>query len=303
MTTIEDFLGAISLHPVGQAKSGPGKMHGLAHIRRPQPEDLSVVDLSAVADLRSMIDLFETPRNSARSPLFVSYYTANTPYEALADRLKASLDRLGLAHRIEPISSLGSWVANTGLKSAFIERVWLESDRPICWVDADAELLRMPWFVHDNPFDIAVVRRHGWYDISSFVYLNKTEATGRLVRHWAELCRQNPHVWDQVLLTLAWYDVTRDHQMKSLFLPDGVFRFPRPVLRDLRDRLFYYPRKKKMRPFVDQKQASRTLKSFVDKAAKRENELGSNDLSAQFMAALSAHDFTGAFTASSIFKG
>ncbi|MBB4006281.1 hypothetical protein [Allorhizobium taibaishanense] len=299
MTTIEDFLGATGLHPVPEAlaSAAQGKSHGLAHIRRPQS-----VDLVANAGLRTMIDLVETPRDPKRGPLFVSYYTADTPYEALATRLKASLDRLGLEHRIEPISSLGSWVANTGLKSAFIERVWQESDRPICWVDADAEMLRQPWFVHDNPFDIAIVRRQGWYELSGFVYLNKTPATGRLVQRWAQLCRENPHVWDQVLMTLARYETARDHALNSLFLPDGIFRFPRPVLRDLRDRLFYYPRKKKMRPFVDQKQASRTLKSFMDKSGKRDNERGSNDLSPEFMTALSTYDFTRAFTADSIFR-
>lgn len=260
----------------------PGR--ALAHLRHPEG-----TDLIARSQLGQEIDLYERP--GARPPLFVSYYTADTPYAALAARLARSLDRLGLAHRIEAIPSRGSWVANTGLKAGFIARAWTESDRPICWIDADAELLRLPHVVFDNPFDIALVRRHGWYDISSFVYLGKTEAAGALVQRWAEFCAAHPQVWDQVLLTLAWQHVAQRQDMASLWLHDGIFRFPRPWLRDLRDRLLYYPSRRKIRPFVDQKQASRQLKSVIDGAARRPGERGSDDLSPAFRAMLAAHRF------------
>ncbi|MDQ0454546.1 hypothetical protein [Rhizobium paknamense] len=291
---IERFLGGI---PLKKAEGPfPDALHRLAHIRHPHAGD-SV----AWADLPQMIDRLDAGEFSRNAPLYISYYTANTPYEALADSLRRSLDRLGLEHRIEAIPSLGSWVANTGLKSAFIERVWQESDRPICWVDADADVLRRPDFLNDNPFDISLVCRHGWYFISSFVYLNKTPAAGLIVKRWAELARENPHVWDQVLLTLAWYEVARGEPVSSLFLPDGVFRFPRPWLRDLRDKLIYHPLKRKMRPFIDQKQASRSLKSFVDGSKKRENELGSDDVSPHFREALTRHDFRRVYPVEQIF--
>ncbi|MDI7860918.1 hypothetical protein MRS76_03020 [Rhizobiaceae bacterium n13] len=291
MPSIEEYLGELKLRDWRGARDAlPCDGHEIAHVRR-----LDSGDESCVADLKSLIRLLELPRSTP--PLFVSYYTSNTPYEALATRLRRSLDRLGVPHRIEAIESLGTWVANTGLKAAFIKRAWEESDRPICWVDADAELLRRPDFVFDNPFDIAVVRRLGWYDISSFVYLNKTETAGRIVATWAQLCRDNPHVWDQVLLTLAWFRVARNERVASMWLSDGIFRFPRPWIRDLRDRLLYYPRQKKIRPFVDQKQASRTLKSFVDGSRKPGgDERGSDDISEPFKLALKSYDF--AFDAS-----
>lgn len=247
-------------------------------------------DQIACCVLPEEIELLDTKRGEA--PLFVSYYTKDTPYEALANQLRLSLDRLDLPHRIEPIKSLGSWVANTGLKSKFIKKVWNETDGPICWVDADAEVLRAPSFVFGNPFDVAMVRRHGWYDISSFVYLNRSEATGRLVSEWAQLCQKNPHVWDQVLLTLAWYRTAQAGELSSLFLNDGIFRFPRPWIRDARDRIFYYPAKKKIRPFIDQKQASRQLKAFVGSSKKRVDERGSDDIAERFRNALSNFDFS-----------
>jgi hypothetical protein len=291
--SLQQFLGTV---PLQRHPSMSPEDHTLIHRRQPE-----IGDLFAVANLRQIIGLMDVARTAP--PLFVSYYTANTPYEALADRLRVSLDQFRLPHRIEPITSLGNWVANTGLKSTFIKKAWDESDGPICWVDADAEIIRPPTFVFDNPCDFAVVRRHGWYDISSFVYLNKTRVAGRLVARWAELCAENPHIWDQVLLTLAWYQVTRAEPIDTFWLHDGVFRFPRPWLRDLRDRLFYYPLQRKMRPFIDQKQASRSLKAFVDGSkAKRPDERGSDNLALAFRQALINYDFGFDANARSIFR-
>lgn len=278
------FLGRDGIRWQGVAKQIAPGGRVIAHLRDPLGGDQV-----AISDLAREIALIEAPRKTP--PLFISYYTTDTPYEALADQLRRSLDRFGLPHRIEPIESRGSWVANTGLKSRFISEVWHSHDGPVCWIDADAEILRPPGIVFGNPFDFAVVRRHGWYDLAGFVYLGKTEAAGALVRDWAALCAQNPHVWDQVLLTLAWYRMAGKMAMSSLWLNDGIFRFPRPWIRDLRDRLFYYPRGKKIRPLIDQKQASRQLKSFVDASKRNENERGSDDISQAFRDALQRYRF------------
>ena len=262
MDDVSEFLG-IGFTPRGSAETGRTRRFDVAHLRRPAQGDLV-----ASCDFQTLMRIVERQRDAHSAPLFVSYYTPATPYEVLADQLRRSLDRLGLAHRIEPITSLGSWVANTGLKASFIERAWQESDRPICWVDADAELLRAPQFLYGNPFDFALVRRH---------------------------------VWDQVLLTLAWYQTAQAYPLGTMYLPDGIFRFPRPFLRDLRDRIFFYPTGRKIRPFFDQKQASRAHKRFIDASAKRDNERGSDDLSADFRRALADYDFERAFTVETLF--
>ena len=267
---------------VGAAVQGG---RAIAHIRNPDG-----YDEIATGSLATEIAFLETPRETP--PLFVSFYTENTPYEALATKLRDSLDRFGLPHRIESITSRGSWVANTGLKAETILRAWQESERPICWIDADAEILRVPYVVFGNPFDISMVRRHGWYDISSFVYFGKSTTAGRLVSYWAQLCRENRDIWDQVLLTLAWYKVAGDAALSSLWLHDGIFRMPRPRIRDWRDRVFYYPFHRKVRPFVSQKQASRSLKDFINDSEVRTGELGSDDMSGEFRETLRRHEFT-----------
>lgn len=284
MTPSDYLAGAgLSFLPLAEALAAPdGRI--VAHLRRP-----GGADLACVAGLGEEIALYETARGEP--PLFVSYYTADTPYEALAADLRASLDRHGLPHRIEPVPSRGSWVANTGLKARVIETAWRESGRPVCWIDADAAILRPPTFLAGNPFDVAFVRRNGWEDLSGLVYLNKTLAAERLLAEWARLCADHPNVWDQVLLSLAWFRTARATAMASQWLHGGVFRFPRPKVRDLRDRLLYYPFGRKIRPFIDQKQASRALKAYVGTSTRRPDELGSDDLTEGYRAALGAYDF------------
>lgn len=283
--TPSDYIAraGLSFRPLDQVLAHPqGRI--IAHLRRP-----GAADLACAADLRGEIALYETPRGEP--PLFVSYFTTDTPYEGLAADLRASLDRHGLPHRIEPVASRGSWVANTGLKARVIETAWRESGRPICWIDADAAILRPPAFLMGNPFDVAFVRRDGWEDISYLIYLNATPAVGRLLAEWVRLCDDHPHVWDQVLFSLAWFRTARDADLASQWLNSGISRTPRPKIRDLRDRLFYYPLGRKIRPFIDQKQASRQLKAYVNASARRKDEIGTDDLSAGYRAALAGYDF------------
>ena len=165
---IDPIKGFLSPARFTWAKVGAAVQEGraIAHIRNP-----AGCDEVATGSLATEINFLETPRESP--PLFVSCYTEETPYETLAADLRASLNRFCLPHYIEPVPSRGSWVANAGLKAETILRVWQESESPICWIDADAEILCLPHVVFDNPFDIAMVRRQGWYDISSFVYFGK----------------------------------------------------------------------------------------------------------------------------------
>ncbi|VDS07340.1 hypothetical protein PARHAE_00515 [Paracoccus haematequi] len=284
--TPSDYIAraGLSFRPPPQALADPqGRI--VAHLRRP-----GAVDLACTADLRGEIALYETPQGEP--PLFVSYYTTDTPYEGLAADLRASLDHHHLPHRIQPVASRGSWVANTGLKARVIQAAWQDSGRPVCWIDADAAILRPPAFLMGNPFDVAFVRRQGWEDISYLIYLNTSPAVGRLLAEWVRLCDEYPHVWDQVLFSLAWFRTARDTDLASQWLNSGISRTPRPWIRDLRDRILHYPSGRKIRPFIDQKQASRQLKAYVNASARHRDEIGTDDLSAGYRAALKGYDFS-----------
>ncbi|MCV2863859.1 hypothetical protein [Defluviimonas sp. WL0075] len=293
--TPKEYLARAGLSPRSLDDALSSGKRIVAHIRDPKAGDIA-----CTASLPEEIRMLRT--EGGTPPLFVSYYTSDTPYEALAAQLRASLDRYGLPHRIEAIPSRGSWVANTGLKARFIERVWAETEGPICWLDADAAVLRPVGFLCENPFDFAIVRRGGWEDLSGFLYFGKSPAAEKLVQTWSQLCAANPHVWDQVLLSLAWFTVARHEPLASMWLNPGIFRFPRPKIRDLRDGLLYYPFDRKIRPFIDQKQASRELKAFVNASAKIRDELGSDDLSDTFKRAVAQYDFSSETGVETIFS-
>lgn len=229
-------------------------------------------------------------------PLYVSYFTPGSAYETLARQLRQSLDAHALPYRIEPRPSRGSWVANTCIKPEFIAEIWSGAQRPVCWIDADAAVLRPPGFLNGCIADFAFVRRHGWYDISSLVYFGTAPVCGEVLAEWVRLAQSAPHVWDQALLTLAWHRVLGSSPAYTWFLPDSIFRFPRPHIRDLRDRLLYYPTGRKLRPFFDQKQASRS-----QKRADGARETPSDAVSPLFRDHLQSFDFSQSFSVRTAF--
>lgn len=127
---------------------------------------------------------------------------------------------------------------------------------------------------------------------SYLIYLNATDAAGKVLEEWVRLCDEHPNVWDQVLFSLAWFRTARDTALATQWLNGGVSRIPRPKIRDLRDQILYYPFGRKIRPFIDQKQASRRLKAYMNASARPKDEIGSDDLSPGYRAALAECDFS-----------
>ncbi|KXF77480.1 hypothetical protein ATN84_08890 [Paramesorhizobium deserti] len=156
-------------------------------------------------------------------PVIVSYYTANTTYEVLAAKLRKSAERLGLDTIIEPRLPRSSWVENCAVKANFIKDVWRRSERPICWVDADAELLRLPHELADIQSDFAVVKREGWNFYGGQIFFGKSEAAEQLIDRWAAYCSDYPLIWDQVSLGYAWWDLSLARDMNSIWLDENIF--------------------------------------------------------------------------------
>lgn len=87
----------------------------------------------------------------------VSFYT-DEAYRAEAEKLKASLDALGIAHDIRALASRGSWIANVEMKPEFIKAMLMEHPgTPIVWIDADGIVRRYP-VIFDalDGYDLAV---------------------------------------------------------------------------------------------------------------------------------------------------
>lgn len=76
--------------------------------------------------------------------LTIAFFSIGTPYEEEAKILGASLDRVGMRHRITGFADRGTWYANTAAKAELIREARYELSGPLLYVDADA-------FVHVNP--------------------------------------------------------------------------------------------------------------------------------------------------------
>ena len=135
----------------------------------------------------------------------IAFYSEGTPYEEEAAILRASLNRVGMAHEITPVPDRGSWGANTLHKGQFIKAKRNEHRGPLLYVDVDA-------YVHENcsayfeglaaqGFDFGAhyfagpakghdrskVRAEGWRLLSGTLFLGDTPACKRLCSAWASM--------------------------------------------------------------------------------------------------------------------
>lgn len=159
---------------------------------------------------------------TSKHPLIVSYFTPRTPYEDHARRLKASADRLGLETLIEPRPARASWVENCAQKALFIRDVLERVDEPILWVDADACLRRPVRELVGCRADFAAIKRAGWSFGGGQIYFAATIPARRLVDRWCRYCSDYPHVWDQVSLGYAWWDMALEGGLSTLWLKETL---------------------------------------------------------------------------------
>lgn len=75
--------------------------------------------------------------------LTIGFYSIGTPYEQEAKTLAASLDRVGMAHRITGFGDRGDWYGNTAAKAELIQEARHTLRGPLLYIDVDA-------FVHEN---------------------------------------------------------------------------------------------------------------------------------------------------------
>lgn len=197
-------------------------------------------------------------------PLIVSYYTPGTAYETHAMELAEDARRLGLAARIEPRAQRGSWVENCAQKASFIQEMHQQEQRPLLWLDADSRLRRPLRILEGSAADLGVARREGWEFYSGQVYFGAGPTTSRLIDIWCDYCVRFPQVWDQVSLGYAWWELSLQQQVSTLWFGERLFtKVSKRPLGRLWQRLF-------TRAPIVQKQESRRSKARQGDPATRE---------------------------------
>lgn len=130
--------------------------------------------------------------------------TAYTPgYADLADRLAASARAYGAELIAVPYDSCGDWARNGHVKPGVVMRCMLEARRevPVCWVDADAEIVAKPDGLDSLAGDLAVAAlQNGQETLSGTVWFAPTPAALYVLAAWQDACRSSSCIWDQSAL-------------------------------------------------------------------------------------------------------
>ena len=169
------------------------------------------------------------PMAGDRPIRIVSFYTADNEYREHAERLRASLDRFGLAYELTPIDSRGAWEFNCAFKARYIRDQWSRSDVPVVWIDADATVEMNPILLNSFQADFAIHKWSGWQFASGTVYFGKSDLTRQLLDLWVLRSESDPTTYDQVHLQSAWCDISNSAPLRTVWLPRSYYDiFDRP---------------------------------------------------------------------------
>jgi len=130
--------------------------------------------------------------------IVVSYYTKE--YENEAKKLIASLEKFKLHYDVELIDGLGSWQKNTQYKPKFCKKMLEKHQRPIVYLDADAEVKQYPDLFNRLDCDIAVHYRNSEELLSGTLYLDNIATTKAIIEDWVREIERNPNIWEQACL-------------------------------------------------------------------------------------------------------
>lgn len=187
-------------------------------------------------------------------PLYVAYFTLNTPYEEEARALKETLDFFHLENRILGVENQRNWQKNTHHKAIFIQQMQKENpDRNLVYLDADARVMKYPSIFDTLNCDFAghffdSIALNRLELLGSTLFFGSTDNAKLLVSKWIERNLAFPLSWDQKNLQDV---ILRIPGLKIEELPSTYVQ--------IFDLMFY-----EGEPVISQTQASRRLKKVID---------------------------------------
>ena len=124
--------------------------------------------------------------------LFVSMFTAGTPYEEEVKSLQKTLDGFGLPYEIVGLRTQGSWEKNTQMKPQVIKGIMDKHNKDIVWVDADAEILKYPELFYSLDCDIAFHYIKEWNEkMTGTMYFKNNTISREVLNKWIALNEKN----------------------------------------------------------------------------------------------------------------
>jgi SAM-dependent methyltransferase len=204
----------------------------------------------------------EEPRYSVGAlPIIVNFYTKGTPYEQEVDRLRNSVQSLGMEAEFIGTDPLDSWEHNCAYKAQFIHDIYSQFDRPVLWLDADAVVHSHPLLVAGAEPDFAINKANGWQFASGTVYFNRTELGELLLKQWLLNCQERPDIWDQIHLDSAWEKIHATRPLHTMWLPQTYTKIFDAPWETRIENIYPDP----ISPVIEHYQASRRYKTSVSK--------------------------------------
>jgi hypothetical protein len=168
--------------------------------------------------------------------IFVSYYTGNGNYPALAEQLGASLRKFNLPHAILKVKDHADWQAAADAKPQFIIHQLCRYRRPVVWLDVDTEIVQLPHLLYQTVHDFAVYNWHADahnplafpYDphrltcSGGVIQFGYTAAAMELLLRWSDKTGKHG-LHDDVALDAAFNDADRP-PVHPLWLPRAYNR-------------------------------------------------------------------------------
>jgi len=148
--------------------------------------------------------------------IFVSFYTGEN-YKIWSDKLKASLIRFNLPYHIEEIESTEDWKKNTCKKPEFVKKCLLKFKEPVCWLDADCEVMEYPELLmqqdcNDINLQIYNFTKDKLTSGSGVFALNYSQESLDFLDDWIDSSKDSKEVDDIVLNDVynkRWSDILR----------------------------------------------------------------------------------------------
>ncbi len=133
---------------------------------------------------------------------FVSYHTRGDVYEIYAARLARSLR--GHNARIISIAPKSTWQANVHGKASLMLETMRQTKRPVIWIDADCVLTNNTLVALN--YELVAYRPQPFFIAGTVLKLDYTGLAMCFLELWESymLADKYAHVWDDVLLTLAY---------------------------------------------------------------------------------------------------
>jgi len=145
------------------------------------------------------------------TPLVISFYTLQTPYELEVKKLKDSCEKYGIEAEIVGVESAGSWEKNCALKPLFILEKLRQLSRPVLWVDSDAVFKQRPDFNEFEGCDLSVrmneflPKGHASRISSGTIFVRNNAAGAAILEQW---CQETEKVLQHKERTMEFWDQT-----------------------------------------------------------------------------------------------